>query len=669
MKKSLTVILLFVWGCMQAQEFLCNGLWYEIISEDERTVSVVEPSWGDYRCGGFLFDSWAPYSGDVVIPSTIEHNNITYTVNAIANRTFSGFELTSVSIPESIVTIGENAFDDTRLKSLTVPESVTSIGTNAFRGVKNIHYSGSAEGSPWGAVTVNGIIDGDFVYSDEQKSVLSAYVGQSSEVTVPIGVTTIGKQAFAYSNITSVVIPDGVVSIGNEAFGFCEKLVSVSIPESVTSIGELAFCSSLDYDIVSITIPESVSSIGRLAFSDVKNIYYSGLAEGSPWGAQTVNGVVDGDYVYSDAEKKEISYYIGHSSDVVIPDGVVSIGVYAFAYKGDKIASVTIPEGVVSIGDDAFWGSKLQSVKIPQSVVSIGSSAFSGCDMKIIEVPETVTTIGDCAFLGIKNVVYSGSAEGSPWCAAVVNGIADGDFFYFDTEKTKIASYIGTGMVANVPEGVVSIPVGTFKNCKNLTLVTIPGSVSTISEEMFEDCSNLTSVTLSEGVKYIKNHAFSGCEKLPTLTIPESVTDIEDYCFVKCSSLTELVIKSKECPFFAFAHLIMGAVPDVYMYVPCEAMESYSRIYFNGYPELLNGTTEEKLTRMAENGYHLECIKTVVPYVAKEHVVAIVNNQIMVDGEAPAFVYTIMGQKIANKNLKSGVYFVTVEGETVKVVK
>ena len=79
-----------------------------------------------------------------------------------------------------------------------------------------------------------------------------------TSVTIPEGVTTIGRHAFAgCSSITSVTIPEGVTTIGDLAFKGCTSLTSVTIPEGVTSIGEGAFygCSSLE----SITIPDSVA--------------------------------------------------------------------------------------------------------------------------------------------------------------------------------------------------------------------------------------------------------------------------------------------------------------------------------------------------------------------------------------------------------------------------
>ena len=139
--------------------------------------------------------------------------------------------LTSVTIPNSVTTIGESAFEGCdSLKFITIGDSVKSIGNGAF-------------------ATCYGL----------------------TSVTIPNSVTSIGSHAFsACRALTSVTIGDSVKSIGNGAFASCEGLTSVTIPNSVTSIGERAFdaCTGL----TSVTIPNSVTSIGDYAFN-----YCSGL--------------------------------------------------------------------------------------------------------------------------------------------------------------------------------------------------------------------------------------------------------------------------------------------------------------------------------------------------------------------------------------------------------
>ena len=162
-------------------------------------------------------------SGELIIPSVIEGKNVT----SIGDLAFLSIGLTSVTIPDSVTSIGGKAFENCiSLTSVTIGASVTSIGDLAFEDCHSL-----------------------------------------TNVTIGTSVTSIGNEAFKEcTTLTNVTIPDSVTSIGSEVFRNCLSLTSVSIGTSVTSIGSEAFegCKSL----TSVTIPGSVTSIGRQAFKD-----------------------------------------------------------------------------------------------------------------------------------------------------------------------------------------------------------------------------------------------------------------------------------------------------------------------------------------------------------------------------------------------------------------
>ena len=249
---------------------------------------------------------------------------------------------TTYTIPSSVERINDYAFEScSNLKSLTIPNSVTSIRSNSFLDCDNIEvleyntesiYCENAIGS-WP------VDDGIVIPTNSLKTVV---IGDA--------VTYIDNESFyECSSLTSVTIGDGVTYIGDEAFEYCSSLTSVTIGESVKKIGDLAFhgCVSLG----SVNIPNSVTDIGEDAFGGVKNINYSGSATGSPWSAFCLNGTIDGDFIYADAEKTKLAGYFGNETNVTIPDNVTSIGNWVF--RG-KFTSIIIPNSVKEIEPWAF---------------------------------------------------------------------------------------------------------------------------------------------------------------------------------------------------------------------------------------------------------------------------------------------------------------------------
>ena len=447
---------------------------------------------------------WA-YEGELYIPSSLGNCPVT----SIGDYAFHGFDVTRVTIPDSVTNIGNFAFEYCHiLSSLIIPTgSITRIGARAFLdcwSVTNVMIPDSVTSIGWGA-----------------------FWGCSGLKSVTIGnsVASIGERMFANCrNLTDVKIPDSVTSIGIFAFSDCSVLTNVTIGNGVTNIefGAFAKCSGLK----NVTIGNSVTSIGDdNPFSGCISRESFFVASENP-AFKSVSGLLltkDGKTLIS-----------GVNGDVVIPDGVTSIG--SGAFEGcSGLTSVTIPDSVTSIGKSAFCNcSGLTRIRIPVSVTNIEPSAFWGCNsMESFSVADEnpayksesgllLTKDGKTLLAGVNGDVVI------PNSVIYIGGHA-----FFDCHSLTSVT---------IPDSVKDIWAEAFRGCSGLTRIAIPNSVTNIMDNAFRECSGLTNMTLGDSVRHIGPYAFYACYGLTSMTIPDSVTGIGPYAFYACYGLTNASI-------------------------------------------------------------------------------------------------------------------------------
>ncbi len=442
---------------------------------------------------------------------------------------------------------------------------------------------------------------GDFTI--DENGVLTKYTGSDAVVTVPDGVTAIGKEAFyAKSAITEIHLPTGITSIGANAFRSCTGLTEIVVPDSVETIGDNAFydCSSLTSlrlsqglktlganvflncnSLAEVEIPAGVESVGNYIASNTLRLR---CAVGSSAAkalskAQNDFWVEDFQLRYAfdsdgSAASLTLKKYAGDAASVTIPDGVTIVGNSAFE-RNISLTAVVLPDSVVTIGANAFQScTGLTKAELSSKLEKIANYAFDNCKaLKEIQIPETVTEIGSSAFRycaglteltlpdGLQTIGES-AFEGCSGLARLVipDGVQSVGSYAFHSTNAQLCCSMGSRAAEALSRVGYDFYTETWKlrytfdSDKQVNglraerylgsdaAVTLPEGTTLIGGSAFKDCAFITSVTLPEKLLSIGNYAFSGCTGLTEIVIPDSVTTIGSYAFSGCTGLTEIVI-------------------------------------------------------------------------------------------------------------------------------
>ncbi len=545
-----SLMTLFVSVCF-ADTYLINDICYDLDS-GSRTASVAPRTDSEGR---------SVYAGDIVIPETIEHDGITYTVTSIGAGAFdNSHNLLSVIIPNTVTSIGYSAFHYCyNLASPILPESLTYIGESAFESCESI--------------TKMDIPD-HVTYIGKQ-----AFLDCSiSELTLGSSVQTIVEFAFDSNKITSIVFPPSVETIGQHAFS-SNDLRSVTFNDSPTDIESAAF--SDNPNLSHVDLGNNVKSVDGFAFQGayaLESIYFpnsvkyiAGYVCNLCWNLKTV---VIGNQAYRDPDTEgaviEERAFDGlpNLTSLTLSNSVESIKELAFS--GIGIEQLTIPRSMKSIGKDAFYRCKnLTTLTIDDAAVELLDGAFSECTgLKNVDLGNAVTLVDgfrDCTSLTSITIPASakivGGTTGFTNCTALTSvtlspGVERLDMSAFEgctslktLEIPTTVTLIGERALARcafasftLPNSVIQVSPRAFEDNNELETVTLPNSLDRIEEQALHHCTNLNDITLPASVKTIGVRAFQGCESLSAINITDGVETIQDFAFQYCGNLESVTI-------------------------------------------------------------------------------------------------------------------------------
>ncbi len=405
------------------------------------------------------------YEGDVIIPATVAHDGIDYSVTAIAKQAFENYEITSVTIPATVGTIGENAF----------------AGCGSLAAV-NITDLGA-----WCGIDFNNSYSSPLFYARH----LFLNGTEVENLVIPSSVDAIGEYTFKKClSITSVDFGTGVTSIAPNAFYGCDNLTSVTLHDNVTRLGESAFwsCASLS----SVNGGDGLLEVGRRPFeytpwetSQPEGAVYLGehvlyMFKGTPastsFAIPSNIKVIAGDAFYNCKALTSVSF----------PESVEWIGPYAF-HECSGIETVTLRK-VKYLGNNAFFRcTGIKGADLGTALSRVEESTFAGCtSLRSIKIPDAATSIGASAF----------------------------------RECTSLRT-------ATIGEGVTTVGTAAFTGCSALRKITLPDNVTTVEASAFAGCTNLSSVSISAGVESIGYSAFYDCSNLSEIIIADYETPLQ----------------------------------------------------------------------------------------------------------------------------------------------
>lgn len=358
---------------------------------------------------------------DIVIPTECEGVEVV----SINSAAFKGCNITSVAVPPSVRSIGDQAFwNCTGLRRVELFDGLRSIGYSAFADCTSL----TTVSLPASLTSLDGSAFADSPHVTETEGGIT-YVDRwalgfdKTKTAVTLRADTVGMANGLFQwamELERVALSNKLTSIPSNAFYGCYKLKELTLPDSVTAIGQDAFrhCRAL----TKLNIPDGVNSIGQDAFLECDGIIEqeTGVFYVGRWAIDCDWEKADAVVLRADTVGIGAAAFSGCVSlpAITLPATLRAIGDDAFSVCV-QLAHINIPDGVTVIGDRAFQTcTALTQIEIPQNVTKIGKEAFWMCHfLEQVTLPAALTYIGPNAFLDCPALARVTFAKAEGWTA------------------------------------------------------------------------------------------------------------------------------------------------------------------------------------------------------------------------------------------------------------
>lgn len=474
---------------------------------------------------------------DLVIPSTVRYNDVTYAVVALYDNRYNQNKVRTLTLPRTLRHINDWGLSDYRaITDLEIPANVERMGDNVVYNCPQLQrIKVNAEVPP-----TLGSLDNNRYYGTYRYF----------KVTIPRESFHAYRLVSAWNTDRTVLIggDEGVtVSTGKLAAG---DLGHVVIEEAgyLPEVNKLIIEGELNADDWSM-----MKDMTNLTEIDLSGALIDEIPDGAFSGRWALDKVVLPSTLRTIGSR---AFYETRLTSIDIPKGVTSIKDYAF-YNSQKLEKADLPDSLTSIGEYAFNRCfSLQSVKIPAKLTTISRSAFQSCQsLANLELHDSITTIGAYAF--------GGCAFSELKIPASIRTIAEGAF-EMSSNLTKLTLNEGLERIGEI--AFRQSPIDTL-NC--------PSSLRYIGNSAFDDCTSLRQINLNEGLTNINNYAFA--HTIPTeVVLPSSLEYCAEGAFDDCNSLVTIEARSVMPPNTDGGCPLTGTdLTKAVLYVPVWSLAEY----------------------------------------------------------------------------------------------